>query len=155
MEHDSIELSFKSNLDTFECFVTTIVDSLKSGVTQLRENNTYLDRRLEFSQAKLDELKQKCMSLEFQFTDVKEVSTTIPSLENRMRTTEAWTRRKNLRVSGLAEETNKTNEQTLHPVRRLAYEKLVVPNVKVAKVYRGNRNSSYINPWQFIGQLMS
>ena len=68
--------------------MTTIVDSLKSDITLLRENNTDPERSLEISQAEIDDLKQKRMFLELQLTDVKEVSTAIPSLENSMRTTE-------------------------------------------------------------------
>ena len=62
---------------------------------------------------------------------------------------------KNLRISGLTEETNETDDQTLHAVQKLVGEKLAAPNVKVAKAHRANRSSSNSNFRQVIAQLMS
>ena len=72
-----------------------------------------------------------------------------------MRSTEDWTRHKVLPISELAEETDETDDQTLHAIQKLMGEKLAVPIVKVAKACRANKSSSSSNPQQVIAQLVS
>ena len=51
---------------------------------------------------------------------------------------EDWVRRKNLRITGVAELPNESEQQTTHAVQKLISEKMQVPDTKVLKAFRVN-----------------
>ena len=103
MDRGAIELLFTTNTANTKSFVTTMFDSLKSDVHALRSENHELRRSLEFSQGEIDTLKSKSTNLERQVTAVNEATAAVPAIDNRVRVVEDWSRRKNLRLTGMPE----------------------------------------------------
>ena len=155
MDSASIELLLNSNLSTIKSFFTSMIDSVKADVSQLRSENADLRSSLEFSQYEIDTLKTKQTNLESRLADALAVSAQMPSVENRVRTVEDWTRRKNLRISGLAELPNENSEQTIRAVQELVDDKLCVSDVKIANAFRVNNSSFDDQPRQIIANLIS
>ena len=138
MDKASIELLFSTNLATIKSFVTTMFDSLKSEIAQVTNENVELQRSLEFSQSEITDLKAKCDFLEEKVTSLGDNIPGDNALENRIRIMEDWVRRKNLRITGVAELPNESEQQTTHAVQKLISEKMQVPDTKVLKAFRVN-----------------
>ena len=143
MDKASIELLFSTNLATIKSFVTTMFDSLKSEIAQVTNENVELQRSLEFSQSEITDLKAKCDFLEEKVISLGDNIPGGTALENRIRIMEDWVRRKNLRITGVAELPNESEQQTTHAVQKLISEKMQVPDTKVLKAYRvSNRDGN-------------
>ena len=155
MDRSAIELLFTTNTANTKSFVTAMFDSLKSDVHALRSENHELRRSLEFSQGEIDTLKSKCTNLERQISAVDEATAAVPAIDNRVRVVEDWSRRKNLRITGMPELPNENFEKTTYAVTKLINEKLELPQVKIEKAFRLNRTNASDEPRQILVQMHS
>ena len=130
MEH--ISLILDSNLNTIKSFVQVMFDSLQKQISELNEENGELKRSLEFTQAELVSFKKEVKNLK----DSPAEGSGIRSVEERIRHLEDHTRRKNLKILGLAESSSETSEQTRKAVDNLIEKKLLLPDVKVVSAHR-------------------
>ena len=101
MDSASIELLLNSNLSTIKSFFTSMIDSVKADVSQLRSENADLRSSIEFSQHGIDSLKTKQTDLNSRLADTLAVSARMSSVENCVRTVEEGTKHQKLRISGL------------------------------------------------------
>ena len=155
MDRETIEILLSSNLNTIKSFVTTMFDSMKADISQLRAENNDLKHSLEYAQSEIDTLKVKCASLEVQLTTISDSTEAMPAINNRVRVIEDWSKRKNLRISGMGELSNENKEQTTHSVQKLIADKLGVTGVSVCSAFRINRPSQGNEPRQIIAKLSS
>ena len=66
----------------------------------------------------------------------------VPSnVDDKVRALEDWTKRKNLRITGMTEISNENNEETIHAVQILISYNLGGCDVKVKKAYRVESSS--------------
>ena len=112
-------------METVKSFVTVIFDSLKSDLSNLRNENNIevselrkecneLKRCLEFFQHEIYSLKFECDiydSKHAQYNDSSAVFIQCYTMDNRIRNVEDWTERKNLCISGVNESVNENTEQ--------------------------------------------
>ena len=155
MDRETIEFLFANNLQTINSFVTTMFDSVKTEIAQLRTENNDLKHSLEFSQAEIDTLKTKCEYLEDQVASLNGTTEAMSGVNNRVRLIEDWNRRKNLRISGVNEAPNESKEQTTHSVQKFIAEKLGVPDVKVSSAFRINSPNERDEPRHIMAKLSS
>ena len=123
MDRDSLQFLFQNNFTTIKEFLIMIIDALREEISQLKGDNDEL-RSLEFTQAELTEMRKTCAILNGE-KQVNAVS--YPEkreLLERVRNLEDYSRRNNLIVEGLQEESDENNEILQTSMEKLLKEKL-------------------------------
>ena len=115
---------FQNNFTTIKEFLKMIIDALREEINQLKGDNDELRRSLEFTQAELTEMRKTCAILNGE-KQVNAVS--YPEkreLLERVQNLEDYSRRNNLIVEGLQEESDENNEVLQTSMEKLLKEKL-------------------------------
>ena len=128
MDRDVLDLLFQQNLSTMKSFVELMFDSIKKEVQQLRDDNTELKRSLEFTQSELDEMKRKQDKQTAAFSGHGPVSFFSSAkgeeVSERLRQLEDRSRRRNMRLEGLAEASGENSEILQVKIQSIIGEKL-------------------------------
>ena len=137
---ESQERSFKLSLDT-------VVKEMHNQISKLENKISELTTSLEFTQREVDELKSKVKDQDKDRKDdknkienlnkqVESSNQKVKELEHKVVYQEDYSRRKNLRISGLEEHGNETWEQTSAAVASLLETKLQLPGVVLERAHR-------------------
>lgn len=140
MMMESQERAYKSALDV-------VVKQMSDQMNKLENKVSDLTASLEFTQNEVDELKAKLKDHDKERKDDKEKinkltqqvessGLKIKDLEEKVIYQEDYSRRKNLRISGLEEQRDETWEQTSAAVTSLLESKLQLPGVVLERAHR-------------------
>ena len=154
MDRESIEMLFSINLSTIKSFVQTMFDSLQNQVSDLKSENSALKHSLEFSQAEVLDLKTNLKEINENLNKQSKIVAVPSNVDDRVRALEDWTKRKNIRITGMTEISNENNEQTIHAVQKLIVNNLGESDVRVLKAYRV-KSSSGSQPRHIVAELSS
>lgn len=144
---ESQERAYKSALDV-------VVKQMNDQMHNLQSKVTDLTTSLEFSQREIDDLKAHAKEQDKERMEdraniekltklVESSNNKIKELEEKVIYQEDYSRRKNLRISGLEEQGNETWEQTSAAVSSLLETKLQLPGVALERAHRvGPRRDS-------------
>ena len=125
-----------------------LLQDLSSRVRQLETNNTELKHSLEYTQGEVDDLKKENKSLKEELVRMKpevlkttEIDNKLQIIKERMDYQEDYSRRKNLRFSGIQESQNETWEESQEKIQRLLRDNLNMGEVGLERAHRvGPRN---------------
>ena len=84
-------------------------------------------------------MKLKYIYLKRQVSPVNEATESVAGIDSRVRAVEDWSRRKNLRITGMPELPDENFEKTTYAVNKLVNEKLEVSHVSLEKAFHLNR----------------
>lgn len=130
----------EQHMETVKSFVQMFVDSFKSDLKAMREENYELKRSLEFSQSEITELKEKSKIQADVIKKLESRSINCEKLEEDVRKMDDNGRRANIIIDGLDERMDETPEQTQHKVQSLFNEKLDI-NVQLENANRIGKTS--------------
>ena len=136
MDRESIETLFSINLSNIKSFVQPMFASLQNQVNDLKSENSALKHSLEFNQAEVFDLKTNLKEVNDKLNRQSEIVALPCNVDDRARVFQDWTKRKNLRISGMIEISDENDEQTIHAVQKLITNNLGESDVKVKKAYR-------------------
>ena len=153
MNSETIKLILDNNNSVIKDFVTTMYNSLKQEINDLRNENRDLKNSLEFSQKEIDELKDKCNRQELRAANFEDSFSNIPAMENKLRNLEDWNRRKNLRISGIPEANSEPTDSTRCLAQNIITEKLGLPEIEIKNAFRAKGASGSEAPRQIIVSL--
>ena len=112
MNSDSLSLMLTQSTNTIKDLLKIMFDDCKAEIKLLREKNGELTESLEFSQHETAELKTKVSHCERAVTN-----TVDEALPSRIMRLEPHTRRKNIRINGVAKLSGEANEKTILKIR--------------------------------------
>ena len=134
MELDAVKVLLETQERTFRSAMGIVVDELKERVRLVEGTVTDLIKSLEFSQTEVRDLKSDNTVLRKSDMDkqviIDGLQARIVELERRLNYQEDYSRRNNLRITGLKEQGSETWEQTATVVLTLLQDKLQLPDVK-------------------------
>ena len=132
MDRETIELIFRSNFNTVKDFVKLLVDPLRTEINKLKNDNEELKRSLEFAQAELDDVKKSVRDHSKQQQEVVISSVDHQELSDRVRSLEDYSRRNNVIIEGMAEQSDENSETLQVSVQNLLNDKLdMTPEIDV------------------------
>lgn len=137
------KLIMEQYVDTVKSFVQMFVDSFKSDLKELREENNELKRSLEYSQEEIADLKKTAKQQADLIKKMGDVQGNFGKLEENVRRMDDYGRRGNLIIDGLEESVDENPEQTQHKVQTFIKEKLSIPvQLESANRLGGNSQST-------------
>ena len=150
MDETSLRILLDQTTSTTKMFVALMFNKLSDTVEELK-------RSLEFTQAENDSLKQRVTALEASQTRASREEDCLQSVSERIRIMEDQARSKNLRITGVHEDSNKNQKQSQHKAERIIVEKLGQQDVKITEAYRVGKpgQQSTNRPRPIIAQLSS
>ena len=150
MDETSLRILLDQTTSTTKMFVELMFNKLSDTVEELK-------RSLEFTQAENDSLKQRVTALEASQTRASREEASLQSVSERIRIMEDQARSKNLRITGVPEDSNENQEQSQHKAKRIIVEKLGHQDVKITEAYRVGKpgQQSTNKPRPIIAQLSS
>ncbi|KAK4301226.1 hypothetical protein Pmani_026644 [Petrolisthes manimaculis] len=105
MDPDTLKVLLDSQNQSFRSAVDIIVDQFKSRITDMETRMSDLTRSLEFTQAEVTDLKSEVKELQksdsVKQTTINELQTHVKDIEQRTNYQEDYSRRNNLRISGI------------------------------------------------------
>ena len=146
----------EQNTSSMLAVVKVMFENLQKEVKEIRTENLELRRSLEFSQNEIDALKKLHSQDAAAISKLECVEETNKNLLNRVRMLEDGEKKENLRITGLTEDHNETDEQTQVKVQKMITESLKVGNVKVKTAFRaGPKITRSSGPRPIIAKLFS
>ncbi|KAK4318554.1 hypothetical protein Pmani_010464 [Petrolisthes manimaculis] len=141
MDPDTLKVLLDSQNQSFRSAVDIIVDQFKSRITDMETRMSDLTRSLEFTQAEVTELKSEVKELRksdsVKQTTINELQTHVNDIEQRTNYQEDYSRRNNLRISGMEElPSGETWEQTTKTVQTILEDKLQLPPTNLERAHR-------------------
>lgn len=140
MDKKTLEIMLDKQLESMKSFMSVLVESVRSEIKDLRNENVELRRSLEFTQKELDDLKGKTNKELKILETVKD-----ENHGERLRALEDYSRRINLRIDGIPEQRNETDEQVYVKVQKILKDKLDV-NSDFSVVHRLGKIASQDRP---------
>lgn len=158
MDSSTFKLLLEAQERAYKSALDVVVRQLNDQVTKLDKKVAELTTSLEFTQREVDDLKSNAKEHE---KEKKEDRSTIDTLNQRLQSShlkikeleekvtyqEDYSRRKNLRISGLEERGDETWEQTAAAVTSLLESKLQIPGIILERAHRvGQRRDARPRP---------
>ena len=141
METNDIKLLLDSQERAFRSAVDVIVQQFEGRISSMETTISDLTTSLEYTQAELQDMKREAVYLKKSNSDnqsiIQDNDRRTADLEQRLNYQEDYSRRNNLRISGLEEpQHNETWEQTSARVSELLLNKLQLPNMNLERAHR-------------------
>lgn len=147
MDVNAFKMMLESQERAFKLSLDTVVKEMHEQINKLEKKVSELTTSLEYTQREVDDLKSKARDHERETRDdrskidnlTKQVDSSnikVKELEGKVVYQEDYSRRKNLRISGLEEKGNETWEQTSAAVASLLQSKLQLPGVVLERAHR-------------------
>ena len=140
MDSSTIKMLLESQERAYKSALDMVVKQMNDQINKLENKVSDLTTSLEFTQREVDDLKSSARE---SAKEKKEDKTTIENLvlkvnnlNDKLVYQEDYSRRKNLRISGLEEQRNETWEQTTAAVTSLLEKKLQLPGVVLERAHR-------------------
>ena len=153
LDEDILKCMMNQNFTSVKTFVQLMFTDIKNEMKDLRQENVELKRSLEFSQNDVLELKSEVAQLK-NLNKNNYSQSSFDSVVERIRILGDGSRRKNIRITGLAELSHENSEQTQHKVQKLISENLQLKNVNITSAFRVGKQPSQ-NPRPIVAQLSS
>lgn len=132
MDRAAIETLLDQNLKTIKGFVELMITQQHNEITLLRRENEELKRSLEFTQAELRETREAVKRQERKQTDLEAHVSVLGNLPDQVRELEDYSRRNNIRITGLPELQQENTERLQIHVQNLLREKMnIAPTIDV------------------------
>ena len=141
MDSNTLKVLLDSHNQAYRSALDIVVDQFKSRITLMETTISDLTRSLEFTQAEVADLKGELKTLrksdcEKQAT-IEDQKVRVEELVQRTNYQEDYSRRNNLRISGMKELLNgETWEQTARQVITLLQDKLQLPPINLERAHR-------------------
>ncbi|KAK3853938.1 hypothetical protein Pcinc_039550 [Petrolisthes cinctipes] len=146
MDLDAIKVLLDSQAKAFHTAMDFVAEQFKSRIQEAEATIQDLSRSLEFTQADVKDLQNEVKELrKLQSESVAPndvLKSQVKDLEHRLNYQEDYSRRNNLRISGIVEKPGETWEETAISVSKLIEEKLQLPAVKLERAHRTGPVSS-------------
>lgn len=148
MDLNAVKLLLEAHERTFKSAMDIVIDQLKGRIQTCEGIISELTKSLEFSQAEIVDLKNQVKVIEKsdneKQVEIVVLKSAVSELQQRINYQEDYSRRKNLRITGIQErQGGETWEQTTETVSNLLDEKLQLPTMKLERAHRvGPFNSS-------------
>lgn len=141
MDLDGVKLLLEAHERAFRSAMDVVIEQLKGRIQITEGTITELIKSLEFSQAEVKDLKNQVKVLQKSDTEkqveIDSLKSTIVDLQQRVNYQEDYSRRNNLRISGIQELSGgETWEQTSVTVSKLFEETLQLPSIKLERAHR-------------------
>lgn len=141
MDLDAVKLLLEAHERAFRSAMDVVIDQLKGRIQITEGTITELIKSLEFSQAEINDLKNQVKVLQKADTEkqveIDSLKSTMVDLQQRVNYQEDYSRRNNLRISGIQELSGgETWEQTSVSVSKLFEETLQLPPINLERVHR-------------------
>lgn len=147
MDSSTLKLLLESQERAYKLALDAVVKQMQDQINKLENKVSDLITSLEYTQREVDELKSSANQHKTERKEDKlqigkliqqlDSSTLmIKNLEDKVVYQEDYSRRKNLRISGLEEQQNETWEQTATAVTSLLESKLQLPGIVLERAHR-------------------
>ena len=140
MDLSAVKILLESQERAFKTAMDTIVKQMNDQISKLEAEVSDLTTSLEFTQHEVDELKANAREQNKEKNEdkaaIEKLVKKAKDLEEKVIYQEDYSRRKNLRISGLEERVNETWEQTSAAVASLLESKLQLPGVVLERAHR-------------------
>lgn len=141
MDLDAVKLLLDAHERAFRSAMDVVIDQLKGRIQITEGTITELIKSLEFSQAEINDLKNQVKVLQKADTEkqveIDSLKSTMMELQQRVNYQEDYSRRNNLRISGIQEPSGgETWEQTSVSVSKLFEETLQLPSINLERAHR-------------------
>ena len=153
IDENTLKLLLDQNLSTIKSFVELITSKQEREINSLRQENSELQRSLEFTQSEVSSLKTEISELKNSM--VANNSQNTQEISERVRTLEDRARVKNIRICGLTENEDENTEQTQNKVKKLLSEKLQINEVNINAAFRVGQRTPGNEPRTIIAELPS
>ena len=120
MNQESLELLLRQKLSTIKEFVSSMFDSMKKEIKELKDGNNELKRNLSFTQTELEEVRKVVREQGGKLNQV----TNMYDLSERLRKQEDYSRRQNVVIEGLTESEDEREEKLQVSVQALLKDKM-------------------------------
>lgn len=114
---DVVKTLLKVQEDSFKLFVTSITSEFNSKILQITKD--VADLRLEHSQAVIDDLKKDTSPIDTIQDDMEGLKQSINNFDHKIDYLENQSRRNNIRVSGIPEDSHESWERTEAKVKAM------------------------------------
>ena len=135
MDESVMKMLLEQNVKTAQSFVQILFNSATKDTDNVKLENAELKRSLEFTQAENDTLKQTVTQLQSSIKRIENLNIS-QGVGERLRRIEDDKRSKNLRVTGVTEDTSENREQTELKVKKIIQEKLKLDDIQLSEAYR-------------------
>lgn len=147
MDTDAFKLLLESQERTFRSALDVVTKQFQARISSMEGTISELTKSLEFTQAEVLDLKREADHLKKSNSDsqakIQDYIMKTNDLEKRFNYQEDYSRRNNLRISGLEEpQNNETWEQTTTRVSELFINKLQLPAMNLERAHRVGPASS-------------
>ncbi|KAK3882340.1 hypothetical protein Pcinc_013271 [Petrolisthes cinctipes] len=141
MDLDALKLLLEAQERTYKSAMDIVVEQFNSRMEKAEDKTADLIRSLEFSQAEIQDLKNEVKVLNKFTSESKSIIEGLQSrnidMERRLNYQEDYSRRNNLRITGIAEQPGgETWEQTASTVSKILEKKLQLPAVNIERAHR-------------------
>ena len=158
MNKEDINMILEIQQKAYKDATEILFSSLNSRVNDQTKMIHDLRVSLEFSQSELSDMKNSNIDLKKESIamkiEIEEQKKIIKDLINRLDSQEDYSRKKNIRIDGIAESSSENNEQTHLKVDQLLKDKLGLGNIKIDVAHRiPNRDSDSKSPRTIIARL--
>ena len=158
MKKEDITLILEVQQKAYKDATEILFGSLNSRIDEQTKIIQDLKRSLEFTQSEIDELKNNYGRLEgdgkIMKETIQEQKAMIKGLQDKLDAQEDYSRKRNIRVDGVTDNSTENSEQTQSKVDKIIKEKLGLSNVKIDIAHRiPNKNSNSISPRTIIAKL--
>lgn len=140
MDSSTIKVLLDSQERTYKTALDLVVKQMSEHINKLENKVSDLTTSLEFTQSEVDNLKTNARELNKERkedkTTIEKLVQKVKELEEKVIYQEDYSRRKNIRISGLEEQSNETWEQTSATVTSLLETKLQLPGVVLERAHR-------------------
>lgn len=145
---EDIKLMLEIQHQAYKNTIEILMQEVNNRMKLLETHNRDLVHSLEFTQRQVDDLTKDNKTLKEEIVDLKkeitmktEVEDKLQTLKDRIDYQEDYSRRNNLRFSGLEENVNESWEETQAKIRRLLQNQFKLESVPIERAHRvGPRN---------------
>lgn len=136
-----LKVLLDSNSQAFRSALDVLAEQFNSRISDLEKKINDLVNSLEFSQAEVADLQGELRTLQKvdreQKNKIEDLTTCVADMRLRVNYQEDYSRRNNLRISGMQELANgETWEQTAEQVAKLFQQKLQLPPIALERAHR-------------------
>lgn len=141
MDLEAIKVLLDAQNKTFKTAIDIVVNQLNSRIQKAEETAAEVIKSLEFTQTEVKELQCEVKKLRQSEVDktkaVDNLKQQLDELEKRVNYQEDYSRRKNLRFTGIEEQSSgETWEETAKNITKMMEEKLQIPGVTLERAHR-------------------
>ena len=140
MDPNSLKILLDSQNQNFRSALDVIAEQFKSRIHSMETQISELVKSLEFSQAEASDLMGDVRTLRQSQKEkdniIENLISRVHDLEERLNYQEDYSRRNNLRISGITETYRETWEQTATTVSALLCDKMELPPMKLERAHR-------------------